>query len=85
MFQSQAGALFPWPMPASWNADVSVVPLQNAWSADVRVRLLLLLAAVALVLLIACTNVANLTLSRAATREKESPFAAAMGAGAIEL
>src|SRR6266480_5769331 len=51
MFQSQASALFTWRMPASWNADVSVVPLQNGMVADVRVRLLLLLAAVALVLL----------------------------------
>ena len=85
MFQSRVGELFPWPMPASWNADVSVVPLANGLVADVRSRLVLLLGAVGLILLIACVNVANLALSRAATREKEIAVRTAIGAGRVRL
>jgi putative ABC transport system permease protein len=80
MFQSRVSKLFPWPMPADWNADISVVELRNGMVADVRGRLFLLLGAVGLILLIACVNVANLALSRAATREKEIAVRAAMGA-----
>ena len=80
LFQTRVSSLFPWTMPADWNADVSVVELRNGMVADVRDRLLLLLGAVILILLIVCVNVANLALSRAATREKEIAVRAAMGA-----
>jgi len=85
LFQSHVSALFPWRMPADWNADVSVVELQYGMVANVRVRLLLLLSAVGLVLMIACANVANLTLSRAAAREKEMGIRSALGAGSRRI
>ena len=85
LFQSRVLKLFPWQMPASWNADVSVIPLQRDLVSVARSRLLILFGAVAVILLIACANVANLTLARAATRDREIATRAALGAGSRRI
>lgn len=73
-------AMFPWKMPDAWGVELRVRELGEALTAGIRTRGWVLFGAVAVVLMIAVVNVANLMLGQTAARAHELALRASLGA-----
>src|SRR5262245_25283509 len=86
--QTEISALFrrsELPLDGNGTPGVTLNALRVILSRNTRLALLILFCAVTLVLLISCTNVANLVLARGAARAREIALRSALGAGRARL
>jgi putative ABC transport system permease protein len=74
-----------YPEPYAWKIGITAVPLTEEIVTNVRAELLTIFCAAGALLLIGCTNLAGISLSRAAARQRELAVRAALGASRSQL